>query len=370
MAKTRYVQKKPDFKSVKLDSKDYKKRLNDILYYAQYEVTGDTLKKETLKWCEINLPNVVANIKQLSDYYFNAIGKYCYVLNYGAELSESYITSLKTQIELLNQTAVQQEESKEPEPEEEVKQEKPKRMSVKDRVQIQVLNVCGEIEGWIDECVTNPKDFSLDTVTPEKLFKTHEFKAAHYRIAEKIYRNDMKEIAAVIEGSDKELVEAYSYLGKRDLNKLLKIYQMVIDSCEKMKKAAAVRRPKSKKPLDIAKMTKNVKYLIKSDELNITSVQPVHIVGAQDMWTFNTKTRKLAHYVALDSTGLSVKGTTIGNLSDTSTEKTIRKPDEFLKTFMKVSKRSKPKSFSDIKSIETKLKGRLNEYTLILEVNK
>ena len=90
------------------------------------------------------------------------------------------------------------------------------------------------------------------------------------------------------------------------------------------------------------------------------------------------KTRKIGIYNARnvdplklkrEGTGLSVKGTTMmGFLEDESLQKTLRKPKEQLPIFKKITKRSLNKEFDAIKSVGTKMNGRINEHTLILKV--
>ena len=64
-------------------------------------------------------------------------------------------------------------------------------------------------------------------------------------------------------------------------------------------------------------------------------VYPTQIVGANELWVFNIKTRKIGKYVASNidpkgmqrqGSGLSVKGTTIIGYNETeSIQKTLRK---------------------------------------------
>ena len=55
---------------------------------------------------------------------------------------------------------------------------------------------------------------------------------------------------------------------------------------------------------------------------------------------------------------------------DRSTQKTIRKPQEILPHWKKVTKHKLPAQFGYLKTTETKLNGRFNEDTVILKVFK
>lgn len=64
-----------------------------------------------------------------------------------------------------------------------------------------------------------------------------------------------------------------------------------------------------------------------------------------------------------------VKGTGIvGFDTDKSVAKTLRKPDEQLKEFAKAGKVGLRTWLKDIKAVEVKLNGRINEDTLLLKV--
>ena len=85
---------------------------------------------------------------------------------------------------------------------------------------------------------------------------------------------------------------------------------------------------------------------------------------------FRSKTRKLGKYVpGAYQDGLSVKGTTIQGYDEAkSVSKTLRKPDQQLKEFMKSGKVQLRKFLDTIKATETKLNGRINEEVILLRV--
>jgi len=92
-------------------------------------------------------------------------------------------------------------------------------------------------------------------------------------------------------------------------------------------------------------------------------------VGAKELWIFNTKTRKLGKYVAKEFSELTVKGTSIVNFDEAkSVQKTLRKPEEQLKEFKSAGKVQLRKFLEDIKAVDIKLNGRINEDTILLKV--
>ena len=107
------------------------------------------------------------------------------------------------------------------------------------------------------------------------------------------------------------------------------------------------------------------------------SINPIDIIGCEELWVFNVKTRKMGRYMASsidpmhlerEGTGLSVKGTTITGFNiETSVQKTLRKPEEKLKEF-KDSGKIKLRTYLDnINAVDIKLNGRINTDTIILK---
>jgi hypothetical protein len=104
--------------------------------------------------------------------------------------------------------------------------------------------------------------------------------------------------------------------------------------------------------------------------LKLVSVNPADIIGAKELWVFNTKTRKLGKYVAAEYQELGVKGTSITGFDEKqSVAKTLRKPEEQLKEFKSAGKVALRKFLEDIKAVDIKLNGRINEDTVLLKVS-
>ena len=101
----------------------------------------------------------------------------------------------------------------------------------------------------------------------------------------------------------------------------------------------------------------------------MVSINPADIIGAKELWIFNIKTRKLGKYVANEYMELGVKGTSItGYNENQSVQKTLRKPEDQLKEFKAAGKVALRKFLEDIKAVDIKLNGRINEDTILLKV--
>jgi hypothetical protein len=129
------------------------------------------------------------------------------------------------------------------------------------------------------------------------------------------------------------------------------------------------KKPRAKKPTDKAKVVAKMKYLKQDETLKLVSINPQDIIGAKELWIYNVKTRKLGKYVAAEFNDLGVKGTTItGSDPMKSVQKTLRKPEEQLKEFKAAGKVQLRKFLDDIKAVDIKLNGRINEDTVLLKV--
>lgn len=177
----------------------------------------------------------------------------------------------------------------------------------------------------------------------------------------------------VKEGKDKQLKEGYEHLKRKEIDAWIKWYNDVITDLDAYKRVkASQRKVRTKKPVSPEKLVRKLKFQKDAADLGVTSVSPKDIVGAQTLWVYNTKTRKLGRYVASTTDQvLSVKGSTIlGWDPKQSVSKTLRKPAEQLKEFMGSGKVQLRTFLDKIKATEVKLNGRTNAQTILLRVDK
>jgi hypothetical protein len=121
--------------------------------------------------------------------------------------------------------------------------------------------------------------------------------------------------------------------------------------------------------MPVEKIIAKLKYQKSNEPLKLVSISPADIVGAKELWVYNTKSRKLGKYVAKEFAELSVKGTSIINFDENlSVQKTLRKPEEQLKEFKAAGKVQLRKFLDDIKAVDIKLNGRINEEVVLLKV--
>ncbi len=149
-----------------------------------------------------------------------------------------------------------------------------------------------------------------------------------------------------------------------------KFFTLVMTDAEKLaSNKNAARKPRKKKPISFEKKVKNLKF--KKDDIDnkLVSIDPVKIMGAEKLWVYNVKTRKLGVYVALDNAGLAVKGSSIENYKyGESICKTLRKPKDVLSRVLEGGKVVLRKVMGEINSKPSELNGRINKDTILLRV--
>ena len=198
-------------------------------------------------------------------------------------------------------------------------------------------------------------------------------------LAQKVYdyyKPLYDEIEELVTQKTPDLVEGYKHLKTaKDKKDYLAFIKNIIDDCQKFINAAtaskvqAVRKPRAKKKVPVEKLIAKVKYQKESAEYKLTSVDPSALVGASEVYLFNTKYRQLVQLIAASVDGFSVKGTTITNMREESClKKTLRKPEDVLKDIGATTKSRAAKIFLDLKTKPAQANGRLNEETIILKV--
>lgn len=243
--------------------------------------------------------------------------------------------------------------------------------SIQDRVRESAYRMTEEIENAIESFQTDPEAFDPKAFKMLNLLKAVEAKAAHCRIIKDFYSSNLTELLELAGGTkDAQLVEGYSHLTKKQVKNLIAFYQEIMSACDMLSQEAKVnRKPRAKKSVPAEKLVAKLKYKKTDEALKLVSLNPTDIIGAKELWIYNTKTRKLGRYVANEYMELGVKGTSLTGFNETqSVCKTLRKPEEKLKEFKAAGKVQLRKFLDDINATDTMMNGRFNEETIILKV--
>jgi hypothetical protein len=293
------------------------------------------------------------------------VGWWCRSLAQGGALSPELDVKLWATIEKIVTSTVEPVDTNEED--DTVEPTEAKVVSIRDRVNAKAENLIADIEDLIDQYYIGGKTF--DTT---KWFREKDVKPA---IAQKIvdfYKPLYSEIYDAMQGKDSQLVEAYARWKKPKLKAYLEFIKTIIVAAEqRMVVAKAIRKPRKKKEKPASAIISKLQFLEEDKELGIKSLKPTEIVGAQQLWVFNTKYRTLALYNAMGPSGLSVKGTTLLGFDEkTSIVKTLRKPKDQLKALSAAGKVALRKYMDGIKCKPKVASGRINKDTVLIRVGK
>jgi len=251
---------------------------------------------------------------------------------------------------------------------EETQEEKPKGPTIQDRMLEKANDTAGELEGLLDNFIAN----GCKPVKGEdaiSTLKVANILPQHISIITDIWEQKLAEFRAAHDGNE-EVAEYYAGYGKIELRNLVKFAEQVIaDALSYVQFKKVAKSPRRKKPVPPEKVVAKLKYQKEFGEYK--SEKPTKILGAKEMFVYNTKNRKLQYYVAdQHSGGLYVKNNAVIGYDPTqSVMKTLRKPEEQLKELTKASKPNSRKIFTDIRAVESKLNGRFSETLIILRIH-
>jgi hypothetical protein len=283
----------------------------------------------------------------------------------------------------------------------EVKQEEEKEKAnvyvptIQERIRDQSIDMVEDIDEWLETWVADPNSFDPKAFDFKAHFNKLQPSQAHARKMKTFYDgiladyNDLermptagqlKKMSEYDADQWAQLKEGYAHLKKADIKKFRTAIEELMGALDFIiDQAKATRKPRKAKPKSADKLVEKLKYLKADPKYNLASINPTDIVGANELWVFNTKTRKIGKYIASNvdpkglgrnGTGLSVKGTTIiGFDENLSIQKTLRKPEEQLKEFKSAGKVALRKFLDEITTTDIKLNGRCNLDTVLLKVS-
>lgn len=251
--------------------------------------------------------------------------------------------------------------------------EKPK-VSVQDRIRAQVTDVLSEIDEAAD--ILTDGD-GIDPAAMQEVLFDATFKEPHFRfiIAHlDEYINQWSEIVEARSSKDQsdeqeQLVEGTRHLKPRTVTNAIKTFVTLRDAVKGHVSVAKAKKVRKKKPVDKQKVVARIRFAKEDKDLGITSINPVDILGATELWVYDTKRRRIQHYVGEVAGSLHVKGAKLlGYSEEKSGSKVLRKPEEQLKEFMALRKNQTEKWYDGVRAKAAPLNGRTATYLLLLKV--
>ena len=351
------------------------KFFKDSMDYYRLEKSNKDLKPEVINWMSTNgyTKEQIKAFKDTKDFRCNGTtGAIAANLNRGMPpVRADFNNGKNTALWLGNQIAEIMEAGKNDyEPEIIDDKSTVPQISIQDRLRESSYAMTDEIEEALDSFSRDHEAFNPKAFKVLNLLKGKQAKAAHARIIRDLYAPQLAEYEEVLEGSCPQLKEGYAHISKKNIKKIIEFYQEITTACEMLMQEAKInKKPRAKKAVPADKIVAKLKYCKSNEPMKLVSINPTDILGAKELWIFNTKTRKMGRYVAAEYQELGVKGTSITGFDEIkSVQKTLRKPEEQLKEFKAAGKVALRKFLEDIKAVDIKLNGRINEDTVLLKV--
>lgn len=357
--------KRPDFKTICRDSPTFEHDFWSAMHYVQYEIKPVALKTNSVKYAkQQELDHKSLDLTPV--YKFGSFGKACYVMVHGGEVTEEWKTHVDEEIAVLIENAKKESLEMAAEVKKVPKKASP---SIQETLRTQAGDMVEDFDNWVDGFASDPKKFDITKCDPLSVLKSKGAKAAHARHIIGFYERDAAELISAMKKEDPQLVEAYASFSVPQMKRFVVLYETIISAANMIIESAnATKRPRKRKKIDIDKVVSKLKFQKDDSALRAVSINPIEIVGAKELWVYNTKTRKLGRYVAKDGSELSIKGSTVQHFSNLSVEKTLRKPKDQLTACKRAGKVALRKFMDTLTTVDIKLKGRINENHILLRV--
>lgn len=254
---------------------------------------------------------------------------------------------------------------------EEDKKDNVKKPNIQDYLREKAQDCAGELEGlyddfvYIDQCKLSNKRQAIGVL--QQMNPSPQLINSVIVDPWKAHIDELKE---VLEGKCPQLVEGYSHYKKTDIKNMIKFIEQIIADCASFIQLKKVnRKPRRKAPVTPDKLSRKFKHLKESTELDLKGLPATQLVNKSEAWLYDVKKRKLIHLMADEyAKTFTIKNNNVIGFSAKDTlQKTIRKPEEQLKAFLKESKPGSRKAFKDIKTTEVSWNGRGSETLVILK---
>jgi hypothetical protein len=371
LADEKYTGSEPQWDTehaLSMTDEEFDHHLRQSFYYYNYHYTAKELKPDFVKWLQTQEYFVVSR----EDLARVIKSRWCPMTacslitahNLGMPLKPRAIQYLQQAVTIIVEKYNQYNEDVE-QPAVAQPRVLVAKPTIQDRLSEKTNEIIGLLEGHFDEVCSSSLAFKhYDFLVENNVIQSQLNKY------EEVYGQRQTELAAAQAGEDEQLTEGYANFKAADFKRIQNWIQQLLQAIEQYRGVKkATKKARIKRAPNKEKLVARLKYLKEEKTLKLVSINPVDVIGSQELWVYNAKTRKLGRYIAASHTELAVKGTTIINYDEQkSVSKTLRKPEIQLAEFMKSTKVQLRKYLDGVKATETLLNGRINAEVMLLRV--
>ena len=239
-------------------------------------------------------------------------------------------------------------------------------VNIQDRIREKAAEEVGEIEGLVDDFIAGGFKSQPDM---QSYLKSKELSSVVQKRMCEVFIKRSKEFEEVMNSSDTDIKEAYSNFSKMQLRKIKEFYDAIVAETNRGAEKKPTRKARKVKEKPASVVAAKVQYMKEFADLQLKSILPEKIIGANQVWLYNTKTKLLGMYNSDNAKGLTIKGTTIQNFNtETSIGKRLRKPEVTIKDLLNGGKIVLKKLLDGLSTKPSELTGRINSDTIVVRV--
>jgi hypothetical protein len=235
--------------------------------------------------------------------------------------------------------------------------------NIRDFIEDKMKAYIGELEGVTDDIFLKGIQFDL-----YKDMQARNIPAQYCTHIDAWIKRKAGQYIGIYESDLKDVREAYDNLGRRKITgfiKTLSVWLADVERYGQFKKAN--RKPKVRKVKPAGVQVAKMSYKKEDTTLGLKSINPVEIIGANQVWVYNTRLKKIACYRSDSKDGIQVKGTTLQNYDPAQCEqKTLRNPKEIIEKVLGGGKLILRKLISELPQRDHPVTGRINDECIIL----
>lgn len=326
-------------------------------YYNMEKDKKDAMSfmKTYLKTIDVNKFNKFEQLPESS--FIQTYGWLARIKSNGYNLSKDHDKAFDTYVNELMQIEVEKP----------VQVEAVVKPSIQDYMKEKTKEYIGELEGILDDILKSDTTFSLYNDLKAKTIPKQYCDDIQTWIDKKTL-----EFVEAYKAVDGDIKEGYSNIGKRKLTQFIKLLQQFEEDLNKYAEfKKANRKPRVKKAKPASVQVSKMKYKKEDTEARVVSISPSEMVGASQVWVYNTRYKKLAVYRSESTMGIQVKGSSLHNYDPALCEqKVVRRPEAFLPIILSATKIKLRKIMDELTTKGSDVSGRINEECIILRAIK
>ena len=294
----KYTGGEPDWEAsdIELSDADFDHKLRKSFYYYNYYYSQKDARKNVIEWLRLQTKRFtreqIRTFERTGDRSI-PMTACCLIMAH----IRANMPFKPRHIEFLDQCILEAIDGAEPEVQAVVAEVKEvyRAPTIQDRLNEKTSEIIGDIEGVYDDVT---RAIKTD-------FKPYDFLVARNVVQsqlgkyEAVYTARKAELEAAMAKKDADLKEGYAHYKAADFKRMIAWIDNLMAAIEQYRGVKkATKKARVKKAPSKEKVIAKLKYAKTHAELKIVSINPAEIVGATELWIYNTKYRNCLLYTS------------------------------------------------------------------------